>query len=475
MEKQIIGFSDSVIHYLNKNKIKIIIFIFLILSLVVTRFYKLSDTAFFVNDQGRDMKVLYHMLTEKKMTLIGPATSIAGNYGNIYFGPYYYYFLLPFYLIDQSAYFMTALFPALFIFGIFLFFLVTELKFSQKLIVSLLLIFSWYSTYYTRFLWNLNLAFLLSFILFSFFLIFKEKIVKYWLPSLAFGLISGMFFQIHYGMLFLYMSLLVFFLKYKRNILFYLTGFILSFVPFLFFDMRHQYVIGKNIISLIVLQFKFHNTSLSMYSLASIFTKIFDYYLFPLTPINYWLKIIIASFTYFYVIIFHLRKKKEINLFISLSFIIFFLSFFIFKRDFDYYLACFVIWFYFGLGLTLYDMTKTVIGRYMVIGLVMFFISLNGYKYFRSPVNAFGLAEQYQITNIIKRDLSKNNTKELFIRIIPHNDDVNSLEYLMILDHYHLTSVSKKKYYVCYGQCTGLKEANIKLYSDADVVIYANY
>lgn len=462
-------------NFFTKNKIKIVILMFLILSLIITRFYKLGDTAFFVNDQGRDMKVLHSMLVDTKMTLIGPATSFAGNYGNIYFGPYYYYFLLPFYLISKNPYFMTAVFPLLFIFGIFLFFRIKELKFGQKLIVVLLLIFSWYCIYYTRFLWNLNLAFLLSFILFSFFMIFKRKITKDRLPSLIFGLVSGMVFQIHYGMLFLYVSLLVFFVKNKKNLLFYLIGFLFSFLPFLIFDIRHEYVISKNIQSLAFSLFEFQNKGLSLSSLMSVFAKIFDYYLFPSLAINYWIKVILALLTYLYIIFFHFRKKKVLNLFVALSFIIFLLSFFIFKRDFDYYLACFMIWFYLGSGLILYDLLKTLRGKLVVSGLLILFIGLNSYKYFRLPVNSFGLKKQYDIVNIIKKDLLKTNTNELSVYVYPHRDDVNSLEYLLTLENYKVTSVFKKKYYVCYTRCMSFKEAKAKLFSDSEIFIYTNY
>ena len=451
------------------KKIQIVIFGLLILSLIVTRFYRLGETAFFVNDQGRDIKVLYNMLINGKMTLIGPATSFAGQFGNIYFGSYYYYFLLPFYLISKSAYFMTGVFPALFILGVFLFFLVKEFKFGQKFIIGLLLVFSWFSLYYTRFLWNLNLAFLLSFILFSVFLVFKKRIVRHGSLSLIFGLISGMVFQVHYGMLFLYMSLAIFFFDHRKNLIFYLSGFILSFFPFLLFDIRHQYVISKNILSYVSSFFKFNGTDASINSLMSIFAKMFDYYLFPLVSVNYWIKVILALSIYLSVIIFHLRKKREVNTFIAMSFIIFFLSFFIFKRDFDYYLACFMIWFYIGLGLALYDLAKKTLGRYLVTGLLVLFIGLNYFKYFTLPINSFGLAKQYFITQIIKDNLLKNNTKELSIFVLPHGDDVNSLEYLMTLDNYDINSNAKNKYLVCYGKCVGLKKV---LHSDINISVY---
>ncbi len=471
MGKKIISFSKKVKQFFKNNRMDIFISIIIFISLIVTRFIRLGDTAFFVNDQGRDIKVLYNMLINGKMTLIGPATSFSGQFGNIYFGSYYYYFLLPFYLISQSAYFMTGVFPALFVLGVTMFFLVKEFNFGQKFIIGLLLVFSWFSLYYTRFLWNLNLAFLLSFILFSVFLVFKKRIVKHGLLSLIFGLISGMVFQVHYGMLFLYMSLLIFFFDNRKNLLLYISGIIISFFPFLLFDIRHQYVISKNILSYLSSFLKFNGTGASVSSLISIFAKMFEYYLLPLVSVNYWIKVISALSIYLSIIIFHLRKKKEVNTFIAISFIIFFLSFFIFKRDFDYYLACFMIWFYIGLGLALYDLTKNTLGRYLVAGLMIIFIGLNYFKYFTLPINSFGLAKQYFITEIIKKNLLKNNTKELSISVLPHNDDVNSLEYLVTLDDLNINSNAKNKYLVCYDKCIGLKKV---LYFDRSISVYTD-
>jgi hypothetical protein len=278
-------------------------------------------------------------------------------------------------------------------------------------------------------------------------------------------------------MLFLYISLLTFFSKKKKNIPFYLLGFILSFIPFLIFDIRHQNLLSKNILSYMSSLFQFQGSGLSINSLLSIFAKIFDYLLFPLSSVNYWFKVIFAFLAYLYVIIFNLRKKKEINLFFAMAFIIFFFSFFIFKRNFDYYMACFMIWFYFGLGLVIYDLTKRVGigGKTLVTGILLLFISLNTYKYFTLPVNAFGLAKQNKIIEIIKRDLSKVNIKELSIYVFPHNDDVNSLEYIMTLDHFFVNNDSNNKYYICYVSCTRIKEDNKKLYLDDDISIYKNY
>jgi len=280
-----------------------------------------------------------------------------------------------------------------------------------------------------------------------------------------------MVFQIHYGMLFLYLSLLVFFFGHRKNLLLYISGFLISFFPFILFDIRHEYVIGKNILSYVSVLFKFNGTGVSINSFMSIFAKIFDYYLFPLVSVSYWVKIASALSIYLSVIIFHLRKKREVNTFIAMSFIIFFLSFFIFKRDFDYYLACFMIWFYIGLGLALYDVAKKTFGKCFMAGVLILFIGLNCYKYFTLPINSFGLAKQYFITGILKNNLLKNNSKELSVSVLPHSDDANSLEYLMTLDNFFINPNAKNKYLVCYGKCVGLKKV---LYSDKSISVYVD-
>lgn len=55
------------------------------------RFYRLSDTIHFQGDQGRDAILVKRMLTEGNLPFIGPVTSV----GNLYLGPFYYYYMAP--------------------------------------------------------------------------------------------------------------------------------------------------------------------------------------------------------------------------------------------------------------------------------------------------------------------------------------------------------------------------------------------
>lgn len=56
------------------------------------RFYKLDETVMFLGDQGRDAIIVSRMFTDLDPVFIGPVTSV----GNMYLGPLYYYFMLPF-------------------------------------------------------------------------------------------------------------------------------------------------------------------------------------------------------------------------------------------------------------------------------------------------------------------------------------------------------------------------------------------
>ena len=55
------------------------------------RLFKISDYMEFLGDQGRDVVIVRDFLKHGNLFFIGPQTSI----GNMYLGPYYYYFIAP--------------------------------------------------------------------------------------------------------------------------------------------------------------------------------------------------------------------------------------------------------------------------------------------------------------------------------------------------------------------------------------------
>ncbi len=70
------------------------LFWFLILVTLIGswfRMYRLPDTLQFLGDQGRDAIRVARMFKQGDLVFIGPVTSI----GNMYLGPLYYYFMVP--------------------------------------------------------------------------------------------------------------------------------------------------------------------------------------------------------------------------------------------------------------------------------------------------------------------------------------------------------------------------------------------
>ena len=74
------------------NQGKLIILGLLLAAAVYLRFYNLTNTVLFLGDQGRDAIIVADIFRQKDLVFIGPVTSV----GNLYLGPLYYYFMLPF-------------------------------------------------------------------------------------------------------------------------------------------------------------------------------------------------------------------------------------------------------------------------------------------------------------------------------------------------------------------------------------------
>jgi 4-amino-4-deoxy-L-arabinose transferase-like glycosyltransferase len=68
------------------------------------RVYRLNDLMGFYYDQGRDALVIWRLLYEGKLFLVGPVTGLAG----IFLGPLYYYLIAPFYFLGGG----NPLYPA---------------------------------------------------------------------------------------------------------------------------------------------------------------------------------------------------------------------------------------------------------------------------------------------------------------------------------------------------------------------------
>lgn len=161
---------------------------------VVTRFYNLADTVQFLGDQGRDALVVSRIFTAADPIFIGPVTSV----GNMYLGPLYYYFMLPFlWLSYPSPMGPVYAVAALGVLTVFLMYWLGKEMVGEKVAVvaAALYTFSTTATLLTRFSWNPNPAPLVSLILLWAIYRALKKTPWYWVVvTLCFAVLI----QLHY-------------------------------------------------------------------------------------------------------------------------------------------------------------------------------------------------------------------------------------------------------------------------------------
>ena len=213
------------------------------------RLYRIPQTVMFQGDQGRDALIVSQIFKEFDPVFIGPVTSV----GNMYLGPLYYYFMLPFLWLSYPSalgpvYAVAVLSTA----AVFLIYLLGKKMFNYKvgLLASFFLGFSAVAIDISRFSWNPNLAPLVSVAM----IYFNWKALKkprYW-PIVA--LCFSILIQLHYltlltgisaGLLWLYQLIKRW--REHRQInktikaaAISLVIFLLSLTPLVLFDIKHD-------------------------------------------------------------------------------------------------------------------------------------------------------------------------------------------------------------------------------------------
>src|SRR5258708_753093 len=144
-----------------------ITWVILIFSLITGAFLRLwhfQSTMQFLGDQGRDAIVAKQILINHHPVLIGPVTST----GNMYLGPLYYYFMVPFLALTYPSPVGPAYAIAGFsIAALFLLYYFGKELVGQRaaLLGTVFFAFSAVSVTFSRFSWNPNLAPFVSIVL----------------------------------------------------------------------------------------------------------------------------------------------------------------------------------------------------------------------------------------------------------------------------------------------------------------------
>jgi len=257
------------------------------------RFYLLPQNLFFGPEQGIDFQVIRDIVVNHKLTLIGSKTDISG----IFHGPIYYYLaVLPFAISHGNPVIVSLFFIILNSLSVFFIYFLGKIIGGQRvgLIAAVILAFSFESIVYSRWLSSPPLAIPLSILFFYFFYRFINGSKRDLLfAAVTFGLLNQVeflniifFFVIAFG-------LFVVFLKYfkKQNPIFItlclLLGIGITIGTYVFFDLRHDFLISKSLLSLIGGDTGYH-TSLTQ-TVSSVWNseiRVFSRTIFPVSFIG---------------------------------------------------------------------------------------------------------------------------------------------------------------------------------------------
>jgi hypothetical protein len=228
-----------------KKLIKYLLPVVVFLGLFLLFSYKLFYSFTFHPDFARDIYDILSII-QGKLTLIGPKLS----FGGIYSGPYYYYLFAPvFYLTRLNLNSLLVFNLFLFLAGVIIFYLIIPKKSGIffPLIACLVLTFLPFYVIGSRGPWNGStyLPFLLIFLAMIHFFDFNGKKIL----LLGTGFLGGVIMSVHLvniPAVFLVIIYLLIFLKNKKEIIFFLIGLLIAFMPLLFFEIKHDFVMTKN-------------------------------------------------------------------------------------------------------------------------------------------------------------------------------------------------------------------------------------
>ncbi len=237
-----------------KKKVKKLLFqnwqIILILVLALfLRVFRLPYLITFAGDQGRDLLVVQKMIVDHRWTLLGPKTSIFP----IYFGPAYYYLILPVLFVSKLdplgvSYFMVFLWLC----AIYLTYLIGKNVFCSRVGLYSAFFFSIWPLgieYSRQSFSSFPTPFFATIFLFGlWYSLMKKNNIGFFLTGLSFGVMM----QLHYLNFLLFLTaffVLVVFKKLSlKRTLFFLFGFIFTFSPMIMFEVRHNLFNSKTLI-----------------------------------------------------------------------------------------------------------------------------------------------------------------------------------------------------------------------------------
>jgi len=417
-----------ILNILTNNWVLVIVLI----TGVFLRFYKLACFTTFLGDQGRDAIVVKRILTGEHLPAIGAPTSI----GQVYLGPFYYYFITPwlwfFRLNPIGLAFGVAFFSSLYL---LINYLIVKELFDKKiaLISTIFLSFSSVLIDFSRFSWNPNL--LPLFTLLTVYFVIKSLKTNKWYFFVLSGAFLSFSIQLHYLILFLCLPISIIYLIdllrerkqliHKFVYLFIcLFSFILFSSPLIIFDFRHQFLNSKNFIAL------FQSSGTNFLTKINSFFDSFYYlnlYSFNINLNKFFVYLLLL---FLFIILFTLIKKGSSLKIFLFTFLLTILGMSLYGGPkYPHYFVVLYPLYYIIISYFLVFPKESLWEKYLTIFFLIGFIFLNfqKYPYFRSPPN-----NQITLAKNIAQKIFDNIKKEKFtVTALPEKYSDSTYRYFL--------------------------------------------
>ena len=224
----------------SKNKESLVV-LFIVLLAAFLRLYRLESLTTFLGEQGRDLLIAREIL-KGKLTLLGPPTSISA----VHFGPFYHYFNAFFLLLFGLDPLGPAIgFVLLSLVSVYLIYSLAS-AFGHKragFFAAFLFAVSPRMVEYGKHVFNSNFMHNFSIVAVWFLVNFFKTRKRHYLLFLS-GIFAGLALQANFLSIGLLIGLFFYLvwekLSFKKQLWFYLGSF-LAILPYLIFELRHQF------------------------------------------------------------------------------------------------------------------------------------------------------------------------------------------------------------------------------------------
>ena len=359
---------------------RILFFIILVLAFLLRAQETLSGNFLFLLDQGRDILAVKSIVYDHHLTLIGPYTSLQG----VFQGPFWYYLLsVPTFLTGGNPWGGVVLSLIISMATIVVVFLFARKLFGQRVafITAFLLAICPEAVAAATYAWNPHsMWLLLTIYVFSFYLLSEGKAKFHFIVWPTIALMFS--FQTALGT-FIFFSSIVYLFVFGRNLLkkkefgMGIFALILLLSPQILFDLRHDFLMSRGVISM------FLGSAQSSGGFLSHFSTTFKDHFYNFTVnFNSSFNGLIFSGVAFYLLVFSIffgkstkflsdREHKFIILTARLVLIIFFLSLLYQAPLRAWFLTGFEIMFLFPLGVILARLWSYAFGKALLIILLV--------------------------------------------------------------------------------------------------------